>query len=98
MIRKVSGRPAQSYDPSSGAASDEQRYIDAAEVRQIFPVTDMTLWRWVRDPRVAFPAPVKLCPNGRNFWWLPTIHEWERQRAARSTPRPVPGQHAGGST
>ena len=60
----------------------EQRYVGKRELDQRYPVSDMTRWRWINDPRVAFPKPVKLGPNGRNFWWLPDILEWKRRRSA----------------
>jgi predicted DNA-binding transcriptional regulator AlpA len=64
----------------AGERRSEQRYVSRREVRQIFPVSDMTIWRWQRDPQVAFPAPVKLGRNGRNFWWLPAILDWDAKR------------------
>jgi predicted DNA-binding transcriptional regulator AlpA len=62
----------------------EERYVDSRELDQRYPVSGMTRWRWMNDPEVGFPKPVKLGPNGRNFWWLPAILEWERRRAART--------------
>jgi predicted DNA-binding transcriptional regulator AlpA len=61
---------------------EQQRYLSRRELRKLFPVSDMTIWRWQRDPHVAFPRPVKLGRNGRNFWWLPAILDWERRRLA----------------
>ena len=61
-----------------------QRYVGRRELRTLFPVSDMTIWRWMHDPEVAFPAPVKLGRNGRNFWWLPKILEWDRRRPTNS--------------
>jgi predicted DNA-binding transcriptional regulator AlpA len=58
----------------------EERYIGRRELRRLFPVSDMTIWRWQHDPQIAFPAPAKLGINGRNFWWLPAIREWEQRR------------------
>ena len=58
-----------------------ERYVGRRELRALFPVSDMTIWRWMRNPEVAFPAPVKLARNGRNFWWLPKILEWENRRS-----------------
>jgi predicted DNA-binding transcriptional regulator AlpA len=57
-----------------------ERYISRRELRALFPVSDMTIWRWQHDPQVGFPAPIKLSANGRNFWWLPAIRDWERRR------------------
>jgi predicted DNA-binding transcriptional regulator AlpA len=78
MIRKEAGLPAQSADPS--LSKDDERYIGIAELREIIPVSSMTIWRWQRDPEVEFPPPVKLGKNGRNYWWLPGIKEWEARR------------------
>jgi predicted DNA-binding transcriptional regulator AlpA len=64
-------------------AAGDDRYITRAELRAIFPVSDMTIWRWERDPTIAFPAPVKIGRGrrGRNFWWLPAIREVQRRRS-----------------
>ena len=67
----------------AGARGNEERYLSRRELRQLFPVSDMTIFRWQRDPDVAFPTPVKLGRNGRNYWWYPSIVEWERRRAAK---------------
>jgi predicted DNA-binding transcriptional regulator AlpA len=81
------GRAAQS--------EAEQRYIGIAELRAIIPVSDMCIWRWQRDPTVGFPAPVKLGRNGRRFWWLPKIREWQAKRAGEGG---VTGPPLGSST
>lgn len=43
-------------------------------------VTDMTIWRWLRE--AEFPAPTKV--NRRNFWRESEIDNWwtTRTRAA----------------
>src|SRR5437867_986676 len=93
MIRKVGGRPAQSFDPSSGTPSNDERYVNAAEVRQRYRRCDMTIWRWIRDPRVEFPPPVKLGAGGLNSWWFPTLLEWEARRAEQTVTRTAGGRH-----
>src|SRR5215831_12037570 len=60
----------------------EDRYINRAQLRALIPAFDMTLWRWQRNPKVAFPAPIKLGDDGRNYWWLPQVRAWMQQRAA----------------
>jgi predicted DNA-binding transcriptional regulator AlpA len=62
----------------------EERFLNRRELRALIPVSDMTVWRWMRDPEIAFPKPSKLGRNGRNFWWLPAILDWQRSRAANS--------------
>jgi predicted DNA-binding transcriptional regulator AlpA len=78
---------------SGPPAWSEARYINRAELRELIPTSDMTVYRWQRDPRVAFPAPVKLGADGRNFWWLPAILEWQQRRAERVPQRPAGGRH-----
>ena len=75
------------------SADPDQRYINREQLRALIPTSDMTLWRWKRDPRIAFPAAVKLGADGRNYWWLPAIHLWMRQRRERRPQRPAGGQH-----
>jgi predicted DNA-binding transcriptional regulator AlpA len=57
-----------------------ERYIGIAELVELIPVSQMTFWRWQRDPKVGFPAPVKLGKNGRNYWWLPDVMGWLASR------------------
>lgn len=57
-----------------------QNYIKAETVRQLCgDITDMTLWRWIRDPRIAFPSPVTILR--RRYWREDEIRGWlEAQR------------------
>jgi predicted DNA-binding transcriptional regulator AlpA len=78
---------ASSHAGGAGAQAgpgDEERYINRLQLRVLIPASDMTLWRWQRDPDVAFPAPVKLGADGWNYWWLPTIRAWMQRREDRS--------------
>jgi predicted DNA-binding transcriptional regulator AlpA len=73
------------HGPSSGRQvtrerQEDQRFLGGRELDRRHSVCGMTRWRWMHDPQVAFPRPVKL-GNGRNYWWLPDILEWERRRA-----------------
>jgi predicted DNA-binding transcriptional regulator AlpA len=76
LPRRPKARAVISADP----AAAENRYINRGQLRELIPASDMTLWRWQKDPEIAFPKPVKLGANGRNFWWLPTIRAWLRRR------------------
>jgi predicted DNA-binding transcriptional regulator AlpA len=77
VIKTMTRRTAASAQPP------EDRYINREQLRALIPASDMTLWRWQRDPSVAFPAPVKLGADGRNYWWLPKIRAWMRGREQR---------------
>jgi predicted DNA-binding transcriptional regulator AlpA len=41
-----------------------------------------TIWRRRKDPKLNFPEPVVI--NGRNFYWLSELEQWERRMAAAS--------------
>jgi predicted DNA-binding transcriptional regulator AlpA len=89
-------RPANaSAVPTAGR---EERYVNSKQLREIIPASVMTLWRWQRDPEISFPAPVKLGADGRNYWWLPKVHAWMREREKRRAPfrRAGDGAPAGG--
>jgi predicted DNA-binding transcriptional regulator AlpA len=88
---RLEGQPLAGHVRRQG--HEEDRYVGERELKQRYPVSTMTRWRWGKDPDVAFPKPVKLGRNGRNFWWLPDIIEWELRRAA-STSQSRPGRGA----
>ena len=71
-------------DADSGAA--DEIYLTSAKVmRRYGDITDMTLWRWLQDPKMRFPQPVYL---GRlRYWKLRDLQKWERARAARRPPQ-----------
>jgi hypothetical protein len=56
--------------------------LTAAQVRQRYGgLSEMGLWRWIRDERLGFPQPLTV--NNRRYWWKHELEEWERTRAAR---------------
>lgn len=57
-----------------------KQYIPRRKVRARFNVSDMTLWRWDKDEKLAFPRAITI--NGRKYYDLAEIEEWERVRAA----------------
>ena len=63
-------------------------YLNAAQVLTIFPITPMTLHRWMNNPKVAFPRPVKLAAGAtaRNFWRVADIRAWQQARESESDP------------
>ena len=87
--RRRLARQTLSADP----AAAEQRYINREQLRELIPASDMTLHRWINNPRIAFPAPDKLGDGHRNYWWLPKIHSWMRDRQKQQTQRPAGERH-----
>jgi predicted DNA-binding transcriptional regulator AlpA len=58
---------------------NEQAYLPAAAVRARYGVSDMSLWRWLRDDSLGFPPPIRI--NNRRFWRLSCLEAWEASRA-----------------
>jgi predicted DNA-binding transcriptional regulator AlpA len=60
----------------------EDAYLPARRVWERYGVCDMTLHRWLRDPRMEFPRPVYF---GRlRFWRISELIAWEMARAGES--------------
>lgn len=53
----------------------------SARVRQRYNISDMTLWRWERDPKLAFPQPLRI--NGRRYWRRADIEAFELRQATK---------------
>ena len=49
--------------------SDDDVMLTGPQTREwVGGKSTMCIWRWLRDPRVNFPQPLKI--NGRNYWRL----------------------------
>lgn len=55
-------------------------YITGPQVMARYSISEMTLYRWVNDPKMAFPQPIKI--NRRRFFLEAELTAWERSRAA----------------
>ncbi|GEO13797.1 helix-turn-helix transcriptional regulator [Microvirga aerophila] len=63
--------------------SSGKQYIVRRKLRARFGgISDMTLWRWEQDTRLAFPRAIAI--NGRKYYDLAEIEDWEQTRAAAS--------------
>lgn len=61
--------------------SSGKQYIVRRNLRARFGnISEMTLWRWEHDKRLAFPRAIAI--NGRKYYDLAEIEEWERTRTA----------------
>lgn len=52
-----------------------------SKARKRYGVSEMTFWRWDRNPDLGFPAPVII--NRRKYRRLSDLRAWEAARAAR---------------
>ena len=57
----------------------ERKLIPAKTVRELCGnISDMSLWRWLKDPALGFPRPVYI--QKRRFWREAEILEWIEAR------------------
>jgi predicted DNA-binding transcriptional regulator AlpA len=80
--RDIDGAATDTAVPALSAAAQDL-YLPAVEVKRRYSKSEMTLWRWVRDPQLRFPTPVKL--GYQNHWKLSDLLAWEAERAAETT-------------
>ena len=64
-----------------------QTMMTSADVRQTCGgVSDMTVFRWLRDERANFPRPVYV--NRRRYWRADEIRDWWASRSKVAPPSP----------
>jgi hypothetical protein len=78
--------PALLARPNKGPRApplDDDMLLTAAQTRaRVGGVTAMCVWRWMRDPRVRFPAPIKI--NNRNYWRFGDLRSWHAREIERT--------------
>jgi predicted DNA-binding transcriptional regulator AlpA len=67
--------PAAPYE-----ALDDDVLVNRRQLRKMVPTSDMTIWRWIKDPKSEFPKPKRI--NGRLYWTLGDLRRWWRTREA----------------
>lgn len=61
------------------------RLIPAREVRRrCAGISQVTLYRWLRDPALGFPQPIRI--NNRMFFAEERVADWLDRQAARQAP------------
>ena len=61
---------------------DQTTFLPSAAVRARYGVSDMSLWRWLRNEATGFPKPFRV--GKRRFWKLAELEAWEDVRTADS--------------
>ena len=71
-------------------------------MRARYGVSDMTLWRWLKNEELAFPHPIRI--NNRRFWRLNDLEAGEAVRLGvpmlaphSATTQTPPGGNLGGA-
>lgn len=57
-------------------------FLTGPQVQQRYQRTHVTIWRWLHDPDLGFPQPVKI--QRLNYWRLSDLEAWERAQAEKS--------------
>ncbi len=58
-----------------------QEFLPARKVWERYGITQMSLWRWLRDDAMKFPRPIYL---GRfRYWRIAELEAWEAEQAAK---------------
>jgi predicted DNA-binding transcriptional regulator AlpA len=77
--RRHSVGPVERHgDRGSGDEPPPTRYLTGPEVQRRYSINDVSLWRWIRDPRLKFPPPA-LVVNRRRYWDENSLIQWERR-------------------
>ena len=63
-------------EPARDAA---QTFLTGPQVQARYQKSHVTIWRWVRDPDLTFPAPMQI--NRLNYWRLSDLEAWEAAQA-----------------
>jgi predicted DNA-binding transcriptional regulator AlpA len=55
-------------------------FLTSKQVRERYGNrSNMSLWRWRRDPKLNFPPPITV--KRRLLWKVEDLEQWERERA-----------------
>ena len=55
--------------------------LPAAQVLARYQVTEMTLYRWLKDARLSFPQPIRI--HTRRYWRLADLQAFESAQASK---------------
>jgi predicted DNA-binding transcriptional regulator AlpA len=62
--------------------------VPAVEVRERYGISDVALWRWLRDPKLKFPQPAMRVLD-RRYWLEEDLIAWERSMIPHDNQRQV---------
>jgi predicted DNA-binding transcriptional regulator AlpA len=54
-----------------------RRYLTSPQVCARYSISDVGLWRWLKDPELKFPQPT-LRVRDRRYWLEDDLLNWER--------------------
>jgi hypothetical protein len=66
-------------DNTGDQVSHNKLYLTGPRLDARYGISPMTRWRWEHDTELNFPQPTII--NGRKYWCLEALEDWERARA-----------------
>lgn len=68
-------------------------HLTSGQVRARYGgVSDMTLWRWLKDADLAFPQPIFI--GRRRYWLAAALDAFDSRQASRAAPVAAPKREA----
>lgn len=61
--------------------SQQEQWLPGPQVDKRYGISAMSRWRWMHDPKLGFPAPVRI--RRRTFWRLSDLIRWEQEMSTR---------------
>jgi predicted DNA-binding transcriptional regulator AlpA len=79
MLQTITSSQAVKTTP----AADDDTLLTSNQTRaRVGNVSNMCIWRWMRDERVLFPQPIQI--NRRNYWRLGDLRRWQAARTQKA--------------
>lgn len=60
------------------AKTANQTYLTGPQVQARYQKSHVSIWRWMNDKALGFPAPLKI--NRLNYWRLADLEAWEAKQ------------------
>lgn len=67
------------FKATHGRDVSDQTFLTGPQVQARYQKSPVTIWRWMRDPKLGFPKPIQI--NRHNFWRLQELETWEAAQA-----------------
>jgi len=59
-------------------------FLTGEQVQARYHRDRTTIWRWLNDPDLGFPKPLKARRKSRNLWRLSDLEDWEKRMDEKS--------------
>lgn len=82
MQAQISAEHPPSTNRHQLISVDDDTLLTSNQTRaRVGGVSNMCIWRWMRDDRVQFPHPIQI--NRRNYWKLGDLRRWQSEQSEK---------------